>query len=243
MLGRIEASSEAQARSESRLRRFVADAAHELRSPLTSVRGYAELYRQGAFTDPEEVTRAMDRIEGEGIRMKRLLDEMLLLARLDQKVEQVREPVDLSAVAREATDAFAVIQPGRPLSVEIEDGVVVEGDAVHVRQVIDNLLTNIRVHTPPDARAEVSLRLHDGAAELRVRDEGPGIDPAFLPHLFERFTREDPARTRLTGGSGLGMAIVAALVESMDGSIRAESEPGAGTTFVVRLPTSQPVNT
>ncbi len=236
MLGRIQRSSEAQAQSESRLRQFVADAAHELRSPLTSVRGYAELYRQGAFSAPDQVDGAMRRIETEGDRMGKLVDELLLLARLDQQVDHVHEPLDLSAVVADAVEAFTIIQPDRPMSTDIEPGIRIDGASAQVRQIADNLLSNVRVHTTPESAASVTLRRDGGDAVLRVRDDGPGIDPAFLPHVFERFTREDPARTRSTGGSGLGLAIVAALVESHHGTIQLESEPGKGTTFVVRFP-------
>lgn len=237
MLGRVEASAEAQSRSESRLRQFVADAAHELRTPLTSVRGYAELYRQGALDSPERVRQAMRRIEGEGTRMGTLLDEMLLLARLDQQVEHIHEPVDFSAIVDDSVDAFQAIQPNRPVELSLTEHLMVDGVALHLRQIADNLMTNIRIHTPADAPVIVTLEHVDEMARLQVRDEGPGINPEFMPQIFERFTREDPARTRATGGSGLGLAIVAALVEAHGGTIQVESEPGEGTAFIVRLPT------
>ena len=236
MLGRIQASSEAQARSESRLRQFVADAAHELRTPLTSVRGYAELYRQGALESPDRVRKAMRRIEGEGARMGKLLDEMLLLARLDEQVEHTHEAVNFSMIVEDAVDALQAIQPDRSVDIDIADEVMVDGVALHLRQVVDNVLTNVRMHTPTDASVSVTLSAHGNRAELRIHDEGPGIDQAFIPQIFERFTKEDTARTRSTGGSGLGLAIATSLVEAHGGTIDVESEPGAGATFIVYLP-------
>ena len=166
-----------------------------------------------------------------------LLDEMLLLARLDQQVEHIKEPVDFSMIVDDSVDAFMAIQPNRPVELSIAENLMVEGVALHLRQIVDNLMTNIRIHTPADAPAFVTLRDEGEQAVLDIRDEGPGIEPEFMPRIFERFTREDPARTRSTGGSGLGLAIVAALVEAHGGAIQVESEPGEGTTFVMRLPT------
>ncbi len=236
MLGRIQAASEAQTRSEMRLRQFVTDAAHELSTPLTSVRGYAELYRQGALGSPERVRQAMRRIEGEGTRMGALLDEMLLLARLGEQIELIHEPVDFSAVVHDAVDSFRAIQPDRQVELSLADDLVVDGVALHLRRVVDDLLTNVRMHTPADALAIVSLMQTDGMAELRVQDHGPGITPEFAPRIFEWFTRADPARTRSTGGSGLGLGVVAAIIEAHGGTIRVESAPGSGATFIARLP-------
>ncbi len=236
MLGQIERALQARAASEARLRRFVADAAHELRTPLTSLRGYAELYRQGALRDDAAVANAMRRIESEGERMARLVDDLLLLARLDQQRGLEREPVDVIAVVRDAAQDFAVTAPGRPLALDLDGVAMVRGDRHRLRQVIDNLLVNVRTHTPPESAVEISARRVDGQTEIAVRDHGPGIPADERDRVFERFWRADPARSRSRGGTGLGLAIVASLVEAHDGTIDVQSEVGQGTVFTVRLP-------
>jgi two-component system OmpR family sensor kinase len=236
MLGQIESAIDARSASENRLRRFVADAAHELRTPLTSLRGYAELYRQGAIRDEAGVTNAMGRIEAEGARMSRLVDDLLLLARMDQQRGLEMKSVDLAALMDEATGDFRVVDPNRPLTVDIARGSVVRGDRIRLRQIIDNLLTNTRIHTPPGTPVHVSLRRELAFAEISVADEGPGISAEDQARVFERFWRADPARTRKTGGSGLGLAIVASLVEAHGGTVSVRSTPGAGTAFIVRIP-------
>lgn len=236
MLGQIERSVDERVRNEERLRRFVADAAHELRTPLTSVRGYAELYRQGALTETASLTKAMGRIEAEGGRMARLVDDLLLLARLDRRLALEHEPVDLGVLAREAVDDFEIVEPGHPVTTEIAGGVVVAGDAVRLRQVVDNLLANARVHTPPGTPVRVSVRTDPRAAVLTVADDGPGIAEADRARVFERFWRGDPSRVRKTGGTGLGLAIVASLVQSHGGTVELASDEGHGATFTVRIP-------
>jgi two-component system OmpR family sensor kinase len=237
MLGQIEAGIREREAAEARLRRFVADAAHELRTPLTSLRGYAELYRQGALPTHEAVGNAMGRIESEGARMARLVDDLLLLARTDQGRALEREPVDLVRIAREAAGDFAAADPGRPLMRDLEGTAVVAGDPIRLRQAIDNLLANVRAHTPTGTPARVNVRRNGAWAEVTVADEGPGIEPEDQPRIFERFWRGDPARGRTAaGGAGLGLSIVDALVRAHGGTVAVDSSPGQGTTFTMRLP-------
>ncbi len=236
MLGQIERGVDERVRNEERLRRFVADAAHELRTPLTSVRGYAELYRQGALTDTASLTKAMGRIEAEGGRMARLVDDLLLLARLDRQLALEHEPIDLGVLAREAVDDFEIVEPGHPVTTEIAGPVVVAGDAVRLRQVVDNLLANVRVHTPTGTPVHVFVRTVRREAVMTVADDGPGIAAADRARVFERFWRGDPSRVRKTGGTGLGLAIVASLVQSHGGTVELASDEGTGATFTVRIP-------
>jgi two-component system OmpR family sensor kinase len=236
MLSQIEQSTAARAASEARLRRFVADAAHELRTPLTSLRGYVELYSQGALSTPEALNRAMGRIGAEASRMGRLVEDLLLLARLDQQRALERECVDLVALAQEAATDFAAIAPNRPFTTEFDGEAVVLGDRVRLRQVIDNLLTNARTHSPPETAVRLTVHREGNVAELIVADEGPGIPPAAQERVFERFWRGDPGRSRARGGTGLGLAIVASIVAAHGGTVDLTSVPGQGATFTVRLP-------
>ncbi|HKG25227.1 MAG TPA: ATP-binding protein [Thermomicrobiales bacterium] len=236
MLGQIEDSIRVRAASEERLRRFIADAAHELRTPLTSLRGYAELYRQGALPDEAGVANAMGRIEAEGGRMARLVDDMLLLARLDQQRGLETKPVDVVAVVREAVDDFRVVAPDRPLTTDLVESAVVRGDRLRLRQVIDNFLTNTRIHTPAGTPIHVGVARRGSQVEISIADQGPGIPAEDQARVFERFWRADPARVRSRGGTGLGLAIVASLVQAHGGSVGVASEPGRGATFTVRLP-------
>ncbi|MBX3070810.1 MAG: HAMP domain-containing histidine kinase [Thermomicrobiales bacterium] len=240
MLGKIEESVGARIASEARLRRFVSDASHELRNPLTSVRGYAELYRQGAITSPEAADNAMGRIESEGGRMARLVDDLLMLARLDEDQGLQMAQVDLAAIAREAVADFGVISGNaHPITFSASGDATLTGDGVRLRQVIDNLLSNVRVHTPPDTPVHVSVDQREGDIVLSVADEGPGLSAEQQEHVFDRFWRADPARTRSKGGSGLGLAIVSSIVEGHHGRVELESSPGTGTTFRIILPRAQ----
>jgi two-component system OmpR family sensor kinase len=234
MLGQIEAAFGERAASEARLRRFVADASHELRTPVATIRGYAELFRRGAADRPEDLAKAMSRIESEAERMSLLVDEMLLLARLDQGRPLVREPVDMTALAEDAVADARAIEPGRPLTVDAGGPVVVAGDAARLRQLLGNLLANVRSHTPPDAAAVVRVHAADGDAVIEVADAGPGLTDEQRDRVFERFYRADQARTR--GGAGLGLSIVAAVATAHGGTATATSAPGSGATFQVRLP-------
>jgi two-component system OmpR family sensor kinase len=226
--------------SEERMRRFVADAAHELRTPLTSLQGHAELYRQGALATPEAISRAMSRIESSTGRMARLVEDLLLLARLDQQRTLEREPVDLVALAREAAADFGAVAPDRPFEQRLEDETVVLGDRIRLRQMIDNLLANAWTHTPTATPVRLSVRRRGQDAELVVADEGPGIPPEAQERVFERFWRADPGRTRKRGGTGLGLAIVASIVAAHDGTVDLASTPGRGTIFTVHLPLATP---
>jgi signal transduction histidine kinase len=235
------------------MRRFVADASHELRTPLTSIRGFAELYRQGAVRCEDDVARLMQRIEAEGARMGLLVEDLLLLARLDQQRPLTFAPVDLAEIAGDAVHDAKAVQPDRPISLHLDESLtdvpVVLGDEGRLRQVVGNLVTNALTHTPPDARVTVSVAeaADDGAVlVLRVADEGPGMDPADAGRAFERFYRADSSRTRgadspaKAGGTGLGLAIVASLVAAHRGSVDLATAPGQGAVFTVRLPRSGP---
>jgi two-component system OmpR family sensor kinase len=240
MLGRIETAFLRQRASEDRLRRFVADASHELRTPVTSIRGYAELFRRGAANHPEDLERAMRRIEDEGARMGLLVDDLLLLARLDQGRPLERSPVDLAALARDAVDDARTVDPGRSVEAEIEGPLGVMGDELRLRQVIANLLDNARTHTPRGTAVSVRLARSQGGAVLSVADRGPGMTEEVAAHVFERFYRGDPSRSRESGGTGLGLSIASAIVEAHGGRIAVSSAPGQGSTFEVWIPLGSP---
>ena len=236
MLGQIEESFAEREASERRLRQFVADASHELQTPLTSVRGYAELFRRGAADRPEDLRTAMRRIEAEAERMGVLVDDLLLLARLDQGRELEHRPVDLVQVVRDQAGDLRVVAPDHPVTVIAPVPVEVMGDEVRLRQVVTNLLSNARMHTPDGTRIEVTVTRDDGEAVITIADDGPGIPEENRERLFERFFRADPSRARKSGGSGLGLSIVAAIAESHGGSVSVSSPGGGGTVFTVRLP-------
>jgi two-component system OmpR family sensor kinase len=236
MLGQIEDAFSRRAASEERLRRFVADASHELRTPLTSIRGYAELFRQGASERPEDLANAMRRIEEEATRMGGLVEDLLLLARLDQGRPLEQVPVDLFRLATDAVADARAVSPDRTITLTGDGPVVVTGDEARLRQVAANLLGNAAVHTPPGTPVHVRVLAEDGQARLDVRDEGPGLPPGVGDRVFERFFRADAARSRATGGSGLGLSIVSAVAEAHGGGARLEAAPGPGAWFVVELP-------
>ena len=246
-----QASEGRAVRSEAKMRQFVADASHELRTPLTTIRGFAELYRQGAVTDQGDVAALVRRIEDEASRMGLLVEDLLLLARLDRERPLTLVPVELPVLALDAIEAARATAPERVIELEIKDSpekLVAYGDDARLRQVIGNLMTNALVHTPPDAA--VTLRLYaeaDDRAVVEVSDAGPGLSEEQMAHVFERFYRADEARTRHTDrtatGTGLGLAIVMAIVRSHNGTVEVFSEPGKGATFKVSLPTTNPDKT
>ena len=238
MLGQIESAFEARRASEARLRRFVADASHELRTPLAAVRAYAELFERGAASRPADLARSMEGIEQEAARMGVLVDDLLLLARLDEGRPLLRDPVRLDEVVREAVETARAVDPDRTIELRA-DAATVTGDRERLRQVIDNLLANVRAHTPAGTSASVSLALEDGDAVVRVADRGPGLPGDERERVFERFYRGDPSRARASGGTGLGLAIVAAVVEAHGGTVAAGSAPGEGTTFTISIPAEQ----
>ena len=273
MLTQIESAFRAQARSEAaarqseeRMRQFVADASHELRTPLTAIRGYAEYYRQRgglangklsagqqaseALTGAAAITgadmnRIMERVEQESARMGVLVEDLLLLARLDQQRPLERKPVDLLTLAADAVQDARMVAPKRAIDLTVGAGTafLVLGDEVRLRQVIGNLMSNALTHTPEDTGVHVRLAVASGldpgappAAELVVADEGPGMSREQAEHVFERFYRADAARNRRNGGTGLGLAIVAALVASHGGTVAVDTAPGQGAAFRITLP-------
>jgi two-component system OmpR family sensor kinase len=236
MIARIEAAFAEQSESERVLRQFVADASHELRTPLTAVRAYAELFDRGARYRPDDLERAMGGIQREAARMSVLVDDLLLLARLDQHPEVVLRDVDLAEVAHLATEASHAIDPERTITVIAPESVIVRGDPAALRRVVDNLLANVRSHTPARTPATVRVTPQGTHVILEVADRGPGLPPDLAAHVFERFSRGDASRSRDAGGSGLGLAIVAAIVEAHGGSVSVTTNTGAGATFAVSLP-------
>jgi two-component system OmpR family sensor kinase len=243
MLGRIQeafaardATETALRQSEGRLRRFVADASHELRTPVAAVSAYAELFERGAESRPQDLARVMHGIRGETARMGHLVEDLLLLARLDESRPIERSPVDLAEVAAEAVEAARAVGPEWKLRFQAEAPVVVPGDRIRLRQVFDNLLSNVRAHTPPGTTATVTVFRAGGEAVCVVADDGPGISAGDAGRLFERFFRADPSRSRASGGAGLGLSIVAAIVASHGGQVEAAPGPAGGAMFTIRLP-------
>ncbi|MCU1491911.1 MAG: periplasmic sensor signal transduction histidine kinase [Acidimicrobiaceae bacterium] len=242
MLAKIERAFSVQRASEERLRQFLADASHELRTPVTSIRGYAELFRRGAANRPEDLALAMRRIEDESIRMGVLVEDLLLLARLDQGRPLEAEPVDLAGLAIDAAADAQVVAPDRDITVDADSAVTVIGDEQRLRQVVGNLVQNALRHTPAGTPVTVGVSATTQGACLIVRDEGPGLTSEQAERVFERFYRADPSRTRGSGGSGLGLSIVASIALAHGGKARVESEPGRGATFVVELPLGPSAN-
>ncbi len=245
MLGRIEQAfsqrlaSEARLRqSEERMRRFVADASHELRTPLAAVSAYAELFTRGAGRRPADLDRVMAGIGSETERMKVLVEDLVLLAHLDEGRPLSRQPVELVALCADAVHAAQAVGPGWPLELVAEAPLEVLGDPARLRQVVDNLLANVRAHTPPGTRATVKVRAEGDRAVLEVLDAGPGLDPEAGRHVFERFYRADPSRARATGGAGLGLSIVAAIVAAHGGQVAVGPGPAGGLAVKVDLPTA-----
>jgi two-component system OmpR family sensor kinase len=237
MLSENEAAFAQRDATEEKLRQFLADASHELRTPLTSIRGYAELFRRGAGERPEDLAKAMRAIEEEAARMSRLVEDLLLLARLDDTRPLEYRAVSLDDVTERAIEAARAAEPARLIQFEFADRpLAVEGDEGRLRQVDDNLLANVRQHTPADAAAYVSLRAAGDHVVLTVEDDGPGIAAADREVVFGRFSRPDAARSREQGGAGLGLAIVRSIVTAHGGTIVIRSAQPHGAIFEVRLP-------
>ncbi len=242
MLGRIETAFREREASEARLRRFVADASHELRTPLTSIRGYAELFQHGLAERPADLDTAMRRIDSESTRMAGLVDDLLLLARLDQGRPLEREPVDLTTLAADAAQDARAVDPSRTVTCETPPSCPIIGDEGRLRQLLGNLVSNALDYTPAGSPLEIIALLEplQGLAQSRARifvvDHGAGIAPEDAAHVFERFWRSDPARVRAHGGAGLGLSIVAAIADAHGGRVSIVETPGGGATFVVELP-------
>lgn len=236
MLGQVESAFAARQESENRLRRFVADASHELRTPIATIRGYAELFRRGAATRPDDLAKAMRRIESEAQRMGILVDELLLLAQLDQGRPLERQPVDLTKLAADAVTDTLATEPGRNIHLDAGDPVVVTGDPTRLRQLFGNLLSNVLQHTPSTAVATVRVYQIDKDAVIEVADTGPGMSEQDRALVFERFFRAPTPRPSDNGGAGLGLAIVAAIAKAHAGTATASSQLGVGTTFRIVLP-------
>jgi two-component system OmpR family sensor kinase len=237
MLGHVDAALRARQASENKVRQFVADASHELRTPLASIRGYAELTRRGGHELPDDVSHSMARVESEAVRMTSLVEDLLLLARLDEGRELEKHPVDLgNLLVNCISDAYAA-GPEHDWEFDApDDRVVITGDEPRIHQVLANLLTNARVHTPEGTRVGVTLSVQNGTtAVITVDDDGPGIAEDLQPTLFERFARGDSSRSRIAGSTGLGLSIVQAVIEAHGGTVSVTSAPGA-TSFRIELP-------
>lgn len=238
MLTRIEESFAARKASEDKLRRFVADASHELRTPLTAIRGFAELHRQGAVSGEEDTRKLLGRIEGESVRMGSLVEDLLLLARLDQSREMEHLPVDIAAVTADAVASARVAGPEHPITlISDADEIYILGDHLRIHQVIANLLANARTHTPAGTAITVTITRSDAGVQVAVTDQGPGLSAQDQKRIFERFYRADSSRVRIgSEGSGLGLSIVDAVMKAHGGGVSVISELGKGATFTLFFP-------
>ena len=238
MLSRIEESFALRKASEDKLRRFVADASHELRTPLTAIRGFAELHRQGAVVGDEDTKQLLARIEGESIRMGSLVEDLLLLARLDQSREMEALPVDIAAVTRDAVASAQAAGPSHPISLTADvSELYILGDKNRIHQVVANLLANAKTHTPDGTKITVLITRSEDGVRISVIDNGPGLSEDDQKRIFERFYRADSSRVRVDGeGSGLGLSIVDAVMQAHGGNVSVSSELGKGATFVLFFP-------
>ena len=238
MLSRIEESFAVRTESENKLRRFVADASHELRTPLTAIRGFAELHRQGAVTGEDKTKELISRIEKESIRMSSLVEDLLLLARLDQSRELTIDPVDINHLVNEAIASAKAAGPSHEITLKSSsDEVFVLGDSMRIHQAVSNLLANARTHTPAGTKIEMEILQSESEVQISVSDNGPGLSPEDQTRIFERFFRADPSRARVSGeGSGLGLAIVDAVMKAHGGSVEVLSELNQGAKFTLHFP-------
>lgn len=239
MLGHLENAVETERAGKERLRQFAADASHELRTPLTAISGYAQLRKRGGLPTPEDEDKAWDRIESESVRMAALVEDLLTLARLGQNTPLQISQVDFAAIVRNAAADHAAVDPERPVSVEAAETVMLDGDEHRLTQVVASLLANTRVHTPAGTRVDLSIVEGDDTIQLVVVDDGPGIPEDAMEHVFDRFYRADPSRSRISGGAGLGLSIVQAIVEAHGGSVSAEPVDEGGTRITIELPKTQ----
>jgi two-component system OmpR family sensor kinase len=236
MLSRIEESFAARAESENKLRRFVADASHELRTPLTSIRGFAELHRQGAVPEGEKTKELIARIEKESMRMGSLVEDLLMLARIDQSRELVIADVELSNLIKEAVSSAQAAGPDHPITSDIAYDVHTQGDADKIYQVVTNLLANARAHTPAGTPIHVATYSTEDGSYVTVADKGPGLSAADQARIFERFYRVDSSRQRSSSdGSGLGLSIVDEVMKAHGGTVSVASDPGNGATFTLHF--------
>lgn len=244
MLTQIEQAFAARTASEARTRQFISDASHELRTPVATIRGYAELYRMGGINE-QDVPTAMRRIEDEASRMGNLVADLLQLARLDEGRRLIRELIDLREVATDAASDLRVLDQTRTVAVvaldetDAQRDVLAFADAEKIQQLLANLVGNIIQHTPPGSPVEFAVGYHEGYAAVEVRDHGPGVDPEQAAQIFRRFYRVDTSRARSSGGSGLGLAIVAAIVEAHGGQLAVRPTDGGGFTIRILLPASK----
>ena len=236
MLSHIEDAVENEREGQERLRQFVADASHELRTPVAAISGYAELRRSGGLATADAESNAWSRIERESGRMGKLIEELLSLARLDQSQPLDLSEIDLVAVAGEAAADHATIDPSRPVELVGLDSAMVAGDRERLHQVVSSLLANVRAHTPEGTTVRIEVLADDGSVRLVVTDDGPGIPEGSLQHIFDRFYRADRSRSRSTGGTGLGLAIVDAIVAAHGGTVTAANSADGGAVFTVTLP-------
>ncbi|MDQ0583021.1 sensor histidine kinase [Streptomyces rishiriensis] len=238
MLHQVETAYRTREHSAAQLRRFVADASHELRTPLSAIRGYLQLYDQGMLVEQEERRRAWDRMNGEVDRMGRLVDELLTLARLDQRPELRLRGVDVSRLVRDSAQDLRAQQPGRPVTVEADGAVLVRADESGLRQVLGNLVANVRTHTSAEVPVRLGVQRVDGVVRLSVEDKGPGLGPEDAARVFDRFFRAGGG-----AGSGLGLAIVQGVVRAHGGEVSVRTAPGEGLTVTVTLPTRPKADT
>jgi len=237
MLARIEESFAARTASENKLRRFVADASHELRTPLTAIRGFAELHRQGAVTGEAATSELVGRIENESVRMGALIEDLLMLARLDQSRDLVNSPVNLTELVTEAVESARAAGPEHPITLDLPDEAFVLGDARKIHQVVANLLANARIHTPAGTPISISINSNEDGTTISIADSGPGLSEEDQARIFERFYRADPSRNRSNEeGSGLGLSIVDAVMQAHGGKVGVTSKLGEGATFTVFFP-------